>query len=398
MADYRTGTMRTEQVVLPEPGRTLLRRTYPILVRRFGGDSAKAGFIVVGGGTMLAARWGHRASKDLDIKVNNSEGYRAVSRMSEEPMLEASLDREMHAAGARAKQRSSQLELMYIFGDEDDKDPPRVDLVELAPKLPGQMIRTESEGMSFWSATNEEILAGKWIDRRNDSPVRDIFDFAVAGVRDGHALQRAMATEGTARDLDTMVEQLDSAQERYSAEGRKTIHGSPPQIEYIREDPARFCAWAIGRWALTAVEIIHHGAQWTVTTRCRAEDEGATRGQYEKLEAAVERAAELGGIGNEEIDATIAEARGAGGVSRTCPGSQLSQATGPSMEVDAHGSVMMRDFGRAPTVASTIERAVEIAIERGWESRDRAQSVIEEMEELQRRVIAKERSLTLTLE
>ena len=66
--------MRTEQVVLPEPGRTLLRRTYPILVRRFGGASAKAGFIVVGGGTMLAARWGHRASKDLDIKVNNSEG------------------------------------------------------------------------------------------------------------------------------------------------------------------------------------------------------------------------------------------------------------------------------------------------------------------------------------
>ena len=144
--------MRTEQVVLPEPGRTLLRRTYPILMRRFGGDCAKAGFII-GGGTMLAARWGHRASKDLDIKVNSSEGYRVVSRMYEEPMLEASLDREMHGAGARAKKRSSQLELMYIFGDEYDKDPPRIDLVELAPKLRGQMVRTESEGMSFWSAT-----------------------------------------------------------------------------------------------------------------------------------------------------------------------------------------------------------------------------------------------------
>ena len=313
-------------------------------------------------------------------------------------MLEASLDREMHAAGARAKKRSSQLELMYIFGDEDDKDPPRVDLVELAPKLRGQVIRTESEGMSFWSATNEEILAGKWIDRRDDSPVRDVFDFAVAGVRDGHALQRAMATEGTARDLDAMVEQLARTQEQYRAEGRRTIHGIPPQIEYIREDPARFCAWAIGRWALTAVEITHDGAAWTVTTRCRAENEGVARGRYEKLEAAVERAVDLGGIARKEIDRMTAEARGAGGFSRTCPGNHLSQTTGPSMEVDARGGVTMRDFGRAPTVASTIERAVEMAIERGWENRERAQAAIAELQELQGKVIARERALKLTLE
>ena len=389
--------MRTEQVVLPEPGRTLLRRTYPILMRRFGADSAKAGFII-GGGTMLAARWGHRASKDLDIKVNSSEGYRVVSRMYEEPMLEASLDREMHGAGARAKKRSSQLELMYLFGDEYDKDPPRIDLVELAPKLRGQMVRTESEGMRFWSATNEEILAGKWIDRRDDSPVRDIFDFAVAGVRDGHALQRALASAGDARDLDAMVEHLASAQERYSAEGKATIAGVPPQIEYMRDDPARFCAWAIGRWALTAVEITHDGSEWTVTTRCRAENEGAERGRYEELEAAVESAARLGGIRNEEVDETIAEARRAGGVVRRCPGSQLREATGPSMEVDARGSVMMRDFGRAPTVASTIEQAVEIAIERGWERRERAETAIAEMRELQREVVEKERSMKLTLE
>lgn len=397
MADCRTAAMRTEQVVLPEPGRTLLRRVYPLLERRLGGDSARAGYII-GGGTMLAARWGHRASKDLDIKVNNTEGYRAVSRMHDEPMLEASLDREMHAAGAHAKKRSSQLELMYIFGAQDDQDPPRIELVELAPKLSGQVIRTESEGMSFWSATNEEILAGKWIDRRDDSPVRDVFDFAVAGVRDGHALQRAMATEGTARDLDAMVERLASAQERYGAEGRRTIHGIPPQIEHIREDPARFCAWAIGRWALTAVEITRDRGQWAVTTRCRAENEGATRGRYERLEEAVEHVAALGGIANEEIDRTIAQARGDGGISRTCPGNQLSQTTGPSMEVDARGSVAIRDFGCAPSVAPTIEQAVEIAIERGWESRERAQTAIAELKELQRQVIAKEQALTLTLE
>ena len=344
---------------------------------------------------MLAARWGHRASKDLDIKVNDTEGYRAVSRMYEEPLLEIALDREMHAAGARGKKRSSPLELMYVFGVEDGMDPPRLELVELAPKLHGQVVRTESEGMSFWSATNEEILAGKWIDRRGDSPVRDIFDFAVAGMRDGHALQRAMAAEGSARDLDAMIEQLASEQERYSDEGRNVIDGVPPEIEYIRADPARFCAWAIGRWTLTGIDIRRDGAQWTVTTRCRAEDEGATRGGYETLEAAVGRAADLGGLAHEEIDRTIAQAHRDGGVSRTCPGSLLTQTTGPSMEVDAQGSVMIRDFGRAPARASTIEGAVEVAIERGWENRERAQAAVTELKELQRQVIARERARAL---
>ena len=68
------------------------------------------------------------------------------------------------------------------------------------------------------------------------------------------------------------------------------------------------------------------------------------------------------------------------------------------MEVDARGSVMMCDFARAPTVASTIEQAVEIAIERGWERRERAEAAIAEMRELQREVVEKERSMKLTLE
>ena len=59
---------------------------------------------------------------------------------------------------------------------------------------------------------------------------------------------------------------------------------------------------------------------------------------------------------------------------------------------------MMRDFGRAPTSAPTIERAIDIAIERGWEKRERVQTAIAEMRELQRQVIAKERALKPTLD
>ena len=37
--------MRTERVVLPEPGRTLLRRTYGILLHRLRDQAGEAGFI-----------------------------------------------------------------------------------------------------------------------------------------------------------------------------------------------------------------------------------------------------------------------------------------------------------------------------------------------------------------
>ena len=246
--------MRTERVILPEPGRTLLRRTYGILSQRLRGGSGQAGFII-GGGTMLAARWKHRNSKDLDVKVNDSEGCRAISRMADEPMLETALDREMQAAGAWTKQRAGRLQLVYIFGDERDADPPRIDLAELPPKLKREVIRTESEGLQFWSASNEEILAGKWKDRREDPPVRDVFDFAMAGLMDGHALQRALTTDGTADDLDKMIERLSARRRQLQVAAARTIEGVPQEHEQVCRDPARFAARAIGMWALTEIAI-----------------------------------------------------------------------------------------------------------------------------------------------
>ena len=130
--------------------------------------------------------------------------------------------------------------------------------------------------------------------------------------------------------------------------------------------------------------------QWVVKTRCRTENEGADRGRYEALKAAVERVADLDGLPTGAIDEAITEAHDAGGISRTCGGSQISQPTGPEMDVDARGSVLIRDFARAPMLAPTIPAAVEVAIERGWESRERAQAVSAEMEELQKHAIARE--------
>ena len=74
MADAVKAALITENLVLPEPGRQLLHAGYPILTQWLPERPGEAGFII-GGGTMLAARWHHRSSKDIDVKVNNGIGY-----------------------------------------------------------------------------------------------------------------------------------------------------------------------------------------------------------------------------------------------------------------------------------------------------------------------------------
>ena len=61
---------RTKDLTLPEPARTLLSRTRAILDRlRHAANAGRSGWII-GGGTILAARWRHRESRDIDLLVH----------------------------------------------------------------------------------------------------------------------------------------------------------------------------------------------------------------------------------------------------------------------------------------------------------------------------------------
>ena len=381
--------MQQETVILPEPGRSLLHRTYAILSRRLRSTAGLAGFII-GGGTMLAARWGHRTSKDIDVKVNNTEGFRCISRMYEEPTLQEMLDREMHQAGAWGRNRDGAFQLVYSFGDRDDPDPPRVDLAELAPKLRGEVIRTHSEGMEFWSATNAEILAGKWMDRRHHVLVRDVFDIATAAVMDPPALQRAIAVAADGEDLDIVIESLAREREALKASAAEEISAVPTDLEWIHEDPARWAARGIGLWTPTEVSITRVEESWVTATRCRMEPEGTIRVQDRSLDRASRHAVEFGGLDNEQAERIKSEADRHGGGAWECAGATMKQCTAPDMRVDGRGRVTMRDFGEEATIAPTIAAATEIAIERGWSAPESREQTMEELRELQQEAIARE--------
>ena len=60
-----TETEPREELILPEPARTLWLATHAIIERTF----AQTGGCRLGGGTLLSARWKHRVSLDIDVTI-----------------------------------------------------------------------------------------------------------------------------------------------------------------------------------------------------------------------------------------------------------------------------------------------------------------------------------------
>ena len=65
-----TSQPKAEDLTLPEPARTLLSRTRGILDTYVTPRTPDRSGWTIGGGTILAARWRHRESRDIDLLVH----------------------------------------------------------------------------------------------------------------------------------------------------------------------------------------------------------------------------------------------------------------------------------------------------------------------------------------
>ena len=81
---------------LPEPARTLLGRTRAILDAYVTPRTPDRSGWRIGGGTILAARWRHRESHDVDLLVHPRTETRLLN-----PQAAPELHRRLAAAGAR---------------------------------------------------------------------------------------------------------------------------------------------------------------------------------------------------------------------------------------------------------------------------------------------------------
>ncbi len=166
---------------LPEPARELWLRTRTIineeLGRIQGGDAGYA----IGGGTILAARWRHRESFDVDIIVDPETPLHRAN----DPR-QSDFNRRMREIGGNVAY-SPELD-KYKIAFDGGRD---VDLWARSPIFGSTDRRERVEGREESVFSTAQILRGK-LERAEMNVVRDVYDVVEAAKREPESLEDAV--------------------------------------------------------------------------------------------------------------------------------------------------------------------------------------------------------------
>ena len=247
-----TDRRKAEDLTLPEPARTILARTRPILDAYVTPHTPDRTGWQIGGGTILAARWRHRESHDIDLLVPPRTETRFLH-----PEAAPELHRRLEAAGARKITfgRFSQI----LFEES------RIEMLAADPQPRFGHRRAIVDGSEATALASSQILTGKFSNRSLNPPVRDLYDLAVAGTTAPRAL--AVAVNALAgHDIRWRLVSWEMEREKFAEEGALELHGVPSRYEAIRADPADHARRAVKDAVYRQVRLLVHDGAAVVET------------------------------------------------------------------------------------------------------------------------------------
>ena len=274
-----------EDLTLPEPARTVLSRTRAILDVYVTPCTPDRSGWQIGGGTILAARWRHRKSLDIDLLVHPRTETRFLH-----PEAAPELHRRLEASGARKITfgRFSQIRF----------EESRIEMLAADPQPQVGHRRAIVDGSEATVLASSQILTGKFCNRSLNPPVRDLYDLAVAGNTAPRAL--AIAVNALAGDdIRWRLVSWEMEREKFAEEGPRELEGVPPPYEAIRANPAEHARQAVMAAVYRRLRLLAHDGAAVVETENRFGGETRTYGRPHDL---AERFEEDG------INATLAAA------------------------------------------------------------------------------------------
>ena len=198
---------------LPEPANKLWQKARDTI-----GDLGLGGRAVktrLGGGTILAARWGHRTSTDIDVQITGTTDLTEI-RKGREGDLGRRLGGEWTLDGR------NQVKVRLEDGVID------VSTVRTQPERGAYDVEIDGRRQTVLSTT--QILRGKLERAEDPGPVRDAYDLATAAKRDPEALTAAVGmlpderAKRIASDLRNRERPIaEAAQRRIRAHGPDQI-------------------------------------------------------------------------------------------------------------------------------------------------------------------------------
>ena len=244
-----------EDLTLPEPARTLLGRTRAILDAYVTPRTPDRSGWRIGGGTILAARWRHRESHDIDLLVHPRTETRLL-----QPEAAPELHRRLEAAGARKITfgRFSQI----LFHES------RIEMLASDPQPQVGHQRATVDGGEAAVLASSQILTGKFGNRSLNPPVRDLYDLAVAGALAPRALAVAVNALAGA-DIRWRLVSWEMEREKFVEEGARELHGVPPPYEAIQADPAEHARQAVTAAVYRRIRLLADDGAAVVETENR---------------------------------------------------------------------------------------------------------------------------------
>lgn len=244
-----------ERLRLPAPADSLWRLTAGRLHEAMEHLPAGRPVFRLGGGTMLAARWSHRRSTDIDLTVPDGTNMAEARRLHGHEIREA-----MTAAGAG---RVALTEKHFVFEFTLGK----VEITEADPRPGVGTERVACDGFPIDGMSTTQILRGK-LERslKHEPPARDLLDVAVAREVDPAALEAAVNMLGHERQR-LVIGRWREATYRVDKEAPETLHG-------VKDEYKRFtrnlCSRAIKSFEdslYVASGIEREGDDISITTR-----------------------------------------------------------------------------------------------------------------------------------
>ena len=259
-----------ETLELPEPARTLFRKTRTALEAHVAAYAADGEGYKLGGGTILAARWKHRRSNDIDVLFHPDT---KTSHFEEE--LGEALEK---AGGAPLGWGEwSRIE----FGES------HLDLLKGEPTPAIGHRRATIDGSPVTVLSNAQILNGKLRHRALDSPTRDVYDVAICGIEDPESLEIVLNGVYESK-LDATILGWKMSEGKHAENAAEQVLDVPARLEPVGRNPAQYAIRAAENALYSRVVIACDRGGAHVRTTCAAADRTRTYVGIRELERGFE--------------------------------------------------------------------------------------------------------------
>ena len=230
-----------ERLALGEPAATLWRETRAALRKAFDALPGGPHEWRFGGGTILAARWGHRTSFDIDLTVGPGVD---VDELLDPPGNEMGTLAARLGGRLEPSIRNPARHLKVRFPTHPALKDSALDISRLQPEPARGQRPALVDGTMTLVLDSAQILRGK-LERAERSPVRDVFDMATAAHSDPGAL--AVAVNCLTHQYANVIAGIwKLSRRRFASEATDYLAGVP---EPFRIDPQ-----SLGERAARAIE------------------------------------------------------------------------------------------------------------------------------------------------